>query len=87
MPSTNIIQGLSVASQMPLDSKANPKSENTLKNLGTNEYLAYTYHDGFVANCLQEKSTWVWRESLVDEVGLLDTPFEYPAGHIVNEIN
>jgi hypothetical protein len=85
--STKVIQGFSVASQMPLDSKANPKSENTLKNLGINDYLVYTYHDGFLANCLQEKSTWVWREALVGEVGLLDAPFEYPAGHIVNEIN
>jgi hypothetical protein len=85
--STKVIQGFSVASQMPLDSKANPKSENTLKNLGINDYLVYTYHDGFVANCLQEKSTWVWREALVGEVGLLDAPFQYPAGHIVNEIN
>lgn len=86
MGNMSILTGLIIPNQNALDSKAICISEATLKNLGTENNLAYTYYDGLQVVCQLEKSVWEWREALVGEIGLLTSNFIYPNNIIVNGI-
>jgi hypothetical protein len=84
----NIVTSLNVPSLLPLDAKTVSLSEATLKNLGPNNHLAYTYFDSLHVICQLEKTVWEWREvEEGDTLGLLDTDFTYPDNIIVNGIN
>ena len=85
----NIISGLNIPSQIPLDVKKYIKDEATLSSLGINNNLAYTYHDQLTVTCLQEKTTWIWREVEPGEenTGLLSTDFTYPTLPVIFDVN
>ncbi len=83
----DIPAGLRIPSQVSLNPKQEAVSENALKNLGTNNTLAYTYYHGMTVFCIAEESTWVWRRPKIGEQGLLPFHFQYPAGRIVDDIN
>jgi len=72
--------GIRVVSQVPLNGKEYSLNEATLKDLGINNNLAYTYHKGLEVTCIQERTKWEWKEMEVGEIGLLDTNFVYPNG-------
>lgn len=82
----NIPLGYKIPSQIPLDIKGYSASELQLKDLGLNNNLAFTYHQGLVIYCIQEKTRWEWKEALVPG-GLLTTNFTYPANTIAFGIN
>jgi len=82
MDYTNKSLGLRVQTQIPLDIKQYSISEDTLKNLGSNNNLAYTYIQGLIVYCIQEGTRWEWREVIGVEIGLISTNFTYPNGTI-----
>lgn len=83
----DIISGLRVPRQVPLDSKTFSLSESFLANLGVSNNLAYTYYDGLKVLCLQERTTWEWREANPGEVGLIENNFQYPNDWIIYGTN
>lgn len=87
MENTNdIMTSLRVATQVPLDRKNWCVNENTLKNLGTDNELAYTYHEGLKVTCILERTIYEWKEVEIGEVGLLISNFTYPSDWIVDNI-
>lgn len=76
----NVIKGYRVQTQIPLNVKKYVANENTLKNLGTSNNLAFTYEQGLRVYCIAEQSIYVWREVQKGEenTGLLDSDFTYP---------
>lgn len=84
---SDISTGLRIPIQVPLDPKAWAVSELALSNLGPSDNLAYTYFDGIIIICQQEKTRWEWREVIGNEVGLIQNNFQYPPNWIVFGIN
>ena len=86
---TNIPTGLKITTQIPLNVKEFISDEATLANLGTNNNLAYTYHDRLRVYCFQEKTTFVWREVQIGEenTGLVSVDFVYPNNYVVYGID
>lgn len=82
MENIALTTGIIIPKQTPLDSKGFADSETTLKNLGLNNNLAYTYYDGLNVFCKEEKTWWEWREVVGIETGLLLTHFLYTDGTI-----
>lgn len=78
MDYTNQPLGLRVQTQIPLNVKEYKESENALKNLGTNNNLAYTYEKGLIVYCILEGTRYEWKEMSIGETGLLPTNFVYP---------
>jgi hypothetical protein len=79
--------GIRVTSQVPSDGKTYFISLASLKDLGTNNNLAYTYYNGMPAYCVENGKTYRWREVVGVEVGLIPANFTYPTGLEVNGIN
>lgn len=86
---TNIPTGLRVPAQIPLDIKTIALNETVLSNLGDNNNLAFTYYNGLKIYCVEEKTTYIWREVEVGEenTGLLISDFTYPNNIVVNNID
>lgn len=76
--SADIPKGLNVPKQVRLDSITSIQNENTLKNLGPGNNLAFKYYDGLKVYCKDEKTEYIWREVVGVETGLLDVHFTYP---------
>lgn len=76
----NLTAGLNITTQIPLDVKKYVINEATLAYLGVSNNLAFTYHDQLIVTCLEEKTTWIWREVQVGEenTGLVNLDFTYP---------
>lgn len=89
MENTNdILTGLRVPSQIPLDAKGNCPNEATLKNLGTANQLAFIYEQGLRVYCVEEETRWEWREMRDNDApGLMTSNFTYPSGAICNSID
>lgn len=83
MDNVNLPLGLRVQTQIPLDVKMYSPSESTLSNLGVSNNLAYTYVEGLIVYCIEEKTRWEWREAIGAEIGLRPTNFTYPDNIIV----
>lgn len=77
---SNIITGLNIPSQIPLNVKEFIKDEATLSSLGVGDNLAYTYHEYLKVLCISEKTLWEWREVQTGEenTGLISVDFIYP---------
>lgn len=77
---TNIVTGLNVPSQIPLNIKEYVENEQILKNLSTLTQRAFTYHKGLKIHCLLEKTNYEWQEVLpgFEDTGLLIQDYEYP---------
>lgn len=82
MDYTNIPLGLRVQTQIPLDTKTYIESENTLKDLGLNNNLAFVYQKGLIVYCIQEGTRYEWKEIEIGEIGLLPNNFIYPSNII-----
>lgn len=78
MDYTNKSLGLRVQTQIPLNVKEYKESEASLKDLGFENNLAFTYEKGLVVYCILEGTRYEWREVQDSDVGLLDTHFIYP---------
>ena len=76
--SADIPKGLNVPKQVRLDSITSIQNENTLKNLGPGNSLAFKYYDGLKVYCKDEKTEYIWREVVGVETGLLNVHFTYP---------
>ena len=53
--SADIPKGLNVPKQVRLDSITSIQNENTLKNLGSGNNLAFKYYEGLKVYCKDEK--------------------------------
>jgi len=80
----NIVKGLKLTTQIPLDVKTYVADEATLEYLGTSDNLAYTYYDGLRVFCIAERTNYEWREVQAGEenTGLVPLDFTYPDGLI-----
>ena len=78
MDYTNKALGLRVQTQIPLNVKKYKESEESLKDLGINNNLAFIYEQGLIVYCIQEGTRWEWKENIASEEGLLDSDFIYP---------
>lgn len=86
--SSDIVTGLRVSSQIPLDYACHKTNEAALANLGANNNLAYTYHKGQVFYAAAEETRWEWREPrFTGEAGLMPVNFTYTNDVIVNGID
>ncbi len=83
----DVPKGFSVPKQVRVDYKTNIQNENTLKNLGVNNNLAFTYYEGLEVYCKEEKTKYVWREVNGIETGLLPLHFTYPTYPAIDGIN
>ena len=83
MDNVNLPLGLRVQTQIPLDVKTYSPNEATLSNLGVSDNLAFTYVQGLIVYCVEEKTRWEWREAIGAEVGLRPTNFVYPNNVVV----
>jgi len=79
---SDIPTGLRIPAQIPLDTKSWSISESVLSDLGVADNLAYTYFEGLIVTCQEEKSKWEWREGTIEEEKLLGTDFVYPSNWI-----
>lgn len=86
---SNILGGLNIPSQIPLDIKSYSENELILSDLGVSFNLAYTYFKGLKVFCFEEQTTWEWREVLPgqENTGLIENDFTYPANIITFGIN
>jgi len=86
---SNIPIGLRIPTQIPLNAKENIADEATLKDLGINDNLAFTYEKGLIIYCKLEGTRYEWREVLSGEelTGLRDTDYIYPNGVITNDVD
>ena len=82
MDYTNKALGLRVQTQIPLNVKKYKESEESLKDLGINNNLAFIYEQGLIVYCIQEGTRWEWKENVASEEGLLDSDFIYPDNHV-----
>lgn len=88
MENTNdIMTSLRVASQIPLDRKAWCIDEDTLKDFGVDDQLAYTYHKGLKVICIQNRTIYEWKEIETGDIGLRITNFIYPSSWIRDGID
>lgn len=89
MDSVNILTGLNIPAQIPLDVKLFSISEEELSDLGLNNNKAFTYYKDMFIYCLNERKTYQWREVLVGEEnsGLLTNDFIYPNNLTVFGVN
>lgn len=80
MDYSNILGGLRVQTQIPLDAKSYIDSEAKLKDLGREDNLAFVYQKGLIVYSILEENRWEWREvkSGEENTGLLDVDFVYP---------
>ena len=76
----NIVGGLNITTQIPLDVKTVSLTESALASLGTGNNKAFTYYDGLKVFCLDTRKTYEWRErEITDGDGLLiSDDFTYP---------
>lgn len=76
----NIVGGLNIPTQIPLDVKTVSLTESALSSLGIDNNKAFTYYDGLKIFCLDTRKTYEWREVGVGEAntGLVTLDFTYP---------
>ena len=85
--SADVPKGFNVPKQVRLDSITGIQNEETLKNLGPGNSLAFKYYEGLKIYCKDEKTEYVWREVIGVETGLLDAHFIYPTYSPIDGIN
>ena len=76
--SADVPKGFNVPKQVRLDSITGIQNEETLKNLGSGNNLAFKYYEGLKVYCKDEKKEYIWRQVVGSETGLLTTHFVYP---------
>lgn len=76
--SADVPKGFNVPKQVRLDSITGIQNEETLKDLGSGNNLAFKYYEGLKIYCKDEKTEYVWRQVVGSETGLLTTHFVYP---------
>jgi hypothetical protein len=88
-PTSNIIKSLSVSGQFVLNNKLYFIDLESMRNLGLNNNLAYTYYKGMIVFCLETKKEYIWDEknTIIYLPGVLSTDFVYADGTISNEID
>lgn len=82
-----LITGLEVQSQVPLDLKSVVNTLVELTTLGTNNIKAYKYYAGLQIYCRENNKTYVWKEQIQNQTGLLNTGFTYTTNYLVNGYN
>ena len=78
MVKTQILTGLEVAGQIPLDVKLYTLTLAELIDLGVSGIRAFLYYENMVVSCNETGLTYIWREVREDEVGLINPGFTYP---------
>ena len=86
---TNIPTGLSVQTQIPLNTIKFIQNESLLSNLGQDNNLAFKYYDGLIIKCIDQNKFYKWREVQIGEenTGIVNIDFTYPFNHSAFGIN
>ena len=85
---TEIISSYINKSQVPFDAKLYAKTLAELIDLGEGENKAYTYYEDMEVICVENHTTYVWREYINNESGgLIPNGVTYPVGVVANGIN
>lgn len=81
----NILGGLNIPSQIPLNIKEYVESEQLLKNTADLTQRVFTYHKGLKVHCLLEKTNYEWQEVPVgsENTGLLLQDYIYPSSVVI----
>lgn len=69
--SADVPKGFNVPKQVRLDSITGIQNEDTLKDLGSNDNLAFKYYEGLKIYCKDEKTEYVWRQVVGSETGTI----------------
>ena len=85
--SADVPKGFNVPKQVRLDSITGIQNEETLKDLGSGNNLAFKYYEGLKIYCKDEKTEYIWRDVIGSETGLLTTHFVYPTYPSIDGIN
>ena len=86
-PVNNTAVSYSIASQLPLDPKILFDTLAELIDLGVANVNAYTYYDGMVVYCAENKVWYVWKEKAANADGAIVGNFQYPAVWIIEGID
>ena len=86
---TNIPTGLSVQTQIPLNTIKFIQNESLLSNLGQDNNLAFKYYNGLIIKCIDQNKFYKWREVQIGEenTGIVNIDFTYPFNHSAFGIN
>lgn len=80
---SDVAQSYRIGGQAPLDSKNLVNKLSDLKDLGTNNFKAFTYYRGMVIFCNETKTWYTWVDVFVPNMPkLLQNDFEYPSGSV-----
>lgn len=85
----DILDGVFIAKQSPLDKKIVVTTLAELSTLGVDDVKAFTYYKAIKIIVQEDLSEWIWRPTELDEPesGLLTTDFTYPDNLIVRGID
>lgn len=83
----NILNGLFIPGQIPLDAKGVVPNTSYLLDLGINTEKPYYYYEGLVIYCVEERLYYEWREVTNTSTDLLlPESFTYPNNIVSNGI-
>lgn len=71
-------QSLKVGNQAPLDAKTMVNTIEELKDLGIDNYKAFTYYRGMLITCLEDNKIYQWTDNLQGKEKILPEDFVYP---------
>jgi len=80
-------QSLRTNSQSPLDAKQMFYSLEELKDLGNDNYKAYTYYNGMIAVCQEDGKWYQWTSDFRNRTKVLEQDFVYPEGIVFGGYN
>lgn len=86
MAGTNILNGLNVTSQTPLDTKTTVNILTDITNFGNGNEKVYTYYKSMRVRVIATDKEYVWKPINASETAVSPT-FTYPQGHIVNGVD
>lgn len=84
----SIAKGFLISAQLPLDAKGLFVDLETLKSLGFQNQLAFTYYEYMKVLCQENGKYYVWQEVASDStLGIIPFNFQYPNDVITNGID
>lgn len=80
---SDISRSLKLTTMCPLDPNFIFMTFDQMKDLGDDNEYAFTYYDGMVSRCLEDRKSYEWKEVQYGEIGLITGGFTYPPQTIV----
>lgn len=87
MANIDILTGLNVVGQFPLNPKIHFKTLGDLVDLGASDVNAFTYHQSMVVMVYENNKQYIWRTPDTGEIGEMPNHFVYPNGSIADGVD